>query len=233
MNVNASDGLKVSFAIQSHPLRQEMAEALAADIGGDVEIVSDPEPDVRLKSPWRTYRHLLQGTPGDATHRFQIQDDAVVCQGFRAAVEAAVAARPGRLLIFFVGGNPVHHAAAVIEACRRDEAWAELNYAHWCPAVATCWPAALIPQLMEFVESQNYPPGFVSDDEIIGRFIRTVKHRPLASVPSLAEHPDKVPSLIGKRMAHGMDLGRVAACFIGRDCGECAAEIDWTRGPGG
>lgn len=209
-----------------------MAEALAVRIGGEVEIVFDPDPLHRVRSPWRTFRHLLETTPAGATNRFQCQDDVIVCDGFRQAVLRAVQARPGRLLVFFVGGNPYQHSQAVLRACRRDEPWAELDHAHWVPVVATCWPVDLILRLTEFVDAQGWPPHFRSDDEIVGRFVREINHTPLATVPSLVEHPDVTPSLIGTRAKGGADTGRIAACFIGEGCGDCVETIDWTHGPG-
>lgn len=206
-----------------------MAATLAAAIGGPVDIVYDPEPDSPIRSPWRTLRHLLEQTPDDASHRLHIQDDAAVCRNFRAAVEAAVGARPGRLLVFYVGANSMVYSRAILAACERDLPWVELGYAHWCPTVAACWPAGLIPQLLDYVDGQRWPPKFVADDEIVGRFVRAVGHKPLASVPSLVEHPDMVDSIMSRRR----NGARRAACWWG-DCDECgdAALIDWTAGPG-
>lgn len=217
----------VSFAIQAHPARRELAENLAAKLLA--QIVWDPEPESAIRSPWRTFRHLLETTPADATHRFQIQDDGVVCRHMREAVELAVAAQPDRVLVFCVTGNPWHHAQAVRDACAEDHPWARLDYAHWCPLISTCWPVGLIEPLLQWVDEQRWPPQFCADDEIVGRFLREIEHAPLATVPSLVQHPDENPSLIGLRAWAGQDPGRVAACWIG-DCQDCDDPrlIDWT-----
>lgn len=220
---------RVSFAIQSHPARADVAVALSRLTGA--EIVFDPNPDAAVASPWRTYRHLLASTPDWATHRFQMQDDVTPCDGLADAVRAATAARPDRLLVFYVSANPWHQAQAVLGACARDESWAVLELGHWCPVVATCWPIRLIPQLFEYVDAQGWPEKYCSDDEIVGRFLREIDHRPLASVPSLVEHKDLIPSISGGRTRWGEDPGRSAVCWIG-DCAGCASEIDWTTGPG-
>lgn len=208
-----------------------MAAALAEKIG-DAEIVFDPDPDSPIRSPWRTFRHLFETTPDGATHRAQIQDDAVVCRNYRRAVELAVEAQPDRLLVLFVGGNPYVHSEAVKKACARDVSWAELEYGQWCPAVATCWPCPMICEFLEWEDRQNYPEKFISDDERVGRFLREYEYLPLATVPSLADHPDMNDSLIGRRNSGGLDTGRIAACWIG-DCDECddPTLIDWTVGP--
>jgi hypothetical protein len=217
----------VSFAVQAHPARTLRAELLAKAIGGDV--VYDPEPSSPHPGPWRTFRRLLELTPPDATHRLQIQDDALVCRSFRGAVEAAVEAQPGRVLVFFVGTEPKPYRDRVLRACDRDLPWAELpvfGYVHWLPTVCTCWPAAMIPELLDWVDAQGWPDKFFADDERTGRFMRDTGRQPLASVPSLVEHPDDTPSLVGKR------TGRHAACWIG-DCDECddPLAIDWTLEP--
>lgn len=206
-----------------------MASGLAALVGGAV--VLDPDPDGQ-RGPWRTYRHVLETTPPDATHRMVIQDDAEPCDGFVDAMTAAVEAQPDRLVAFFVGGRPSEHARAVMNACSRDLAWAQLDYMRWCPVVATCWPAAMIEPFLGFVDQQRWPNRFQADDEIVGRWLRTIRERPLATVPSLVQHRDLVPSLKnGRRAQGGQDPGRVAACFVG-DCDDCdPAAIDWSAGP--
>lgn len=217
----------ISFAIQAHPARAEMAEALARDL--QAEIVYDPAPESPLRSPWRTFRHLLETTPGEATHRFQIQDDAVVCPHLREAVQAAVTARPDRVVVFCVTGNPYHHAQAVRAACAADEPWARLDYAYWLPLISTCWPVGLIEPFMDWVDAQQWPPEFCADDEICGRYLREIEHSALATVPSLVDHPDRNTSLIGLRAWAGEDPGRIAACWIGA-CQDCtdARTIDWS-----
>lgn len=217
----------VRFAVQTHPARALLAATLAARVGGPVDVVSDPDPDNPRRSAWRTFRALLERGPSNATHVAQIQDDAVVCDGYRQAVEAAVAARPGRLLVFFVGVGSHAHSRAVMEACRRDLSWALLGLGQWVPVVATAWPRELVTDFLAWEDAQHFPEGFVSDDERVGRWCQQRRHRPLAAVPSLADHPDVVPSLLGNRWR----TGRQATCFIGDGCGDCASRIDWNLGP--
>lgn len=221
----------ISVAIQNHPARADLADRLKADIGGDVELVVDPDPENTLPSPWRTYRHALDTTPEWASHRLILQDDATVCDGFRAAAEAAIAAQPDRIVVFFVGGNPREHARAVLNACWLDRPYAELDHNRWLPVVATSWPAHLIRPLLDFVDEQHWGPKMRADDEVVGRFLRARRITPLATVPSLVQHSDTVPSMVGRRAAGGADRGRVAACWVG-DCDDCdAAAIDWSIGP--
>lgn len=220
--------MNLSIAIQTHRDRADMAAALAAQLTG-VEQVFDPDPDGQLRSPWRTYRTALERTPSNATHRLVLQDDVTLCRDFDSVVRKAVDARPERLLVFFVGGHPVEHARRVFQACDRDESWAELDHMRWCPVIATCWPVHFIEPFLAYVDRQKWPPAFRADDEIVGRWLRETQQWPLASVPSLVEHEDVVPSLIGRRNQGGRDRARVAACWIHPACDPDS--IDWSIGP--
>lgn len=218
--------ISLSVAIQHHPIRSELVQELLGDIPG-AELATDPEPNA-MRNPWRSYRHALQTTPPGATHRMIVQDDVRVCDGFLPAVLAAVAAKPDRILSFFVAGNPYEHSQAVYAACDRGSSWAELDNQRWCPAVCLVWPAYHVPAVLAWVVAQNWPDAFRADDEIVGRYCRYADVLPLASVPSLVDHPDDVPSLLGQKAQYGQDPGRTTACWIG-DCDP--ASIDWTLGP--
>lgn len=205
-----------------------MAEALAGEIGGGV--VYDPDPEAPIKSPWRTYRHAIETAPANASHLVVIQDDATVCAGFSVAADAALAARPDRVVVFCVCGSPPQHRLAIREACHRGDPWVELAVAHWLPTIAVAWPAGIARDLVSWVDGQNYPPKFVADDEITARFLRSRGIYACATVPSLVDHEDVLPSIMSRRMRNGRDPGRRAFLYIERDCWDCdPAEIDWTR----
>lgn len=216
----------ISFAVQHHPSRAPMGADLAATVGG-ADVVCDPDPD-GFRSPWRCYRHCLETTPQDATHRVVLQDDVLPCPGFREAAEAAIRAQPDRLITFFVAGAPREYRDSVYRACNASRPFAELRNSRWTPAVALAWPKAMIAPLLEFVDAQNWPQVFRADDEIIGRFTRHAEVQVLATVPCLIEHPDEVASTVGMRAAAGRNLDRVSCCFIG-DCDP--ATINWALPP--
>lgn len=224
-------GVRLSVAVQAHSLRATIAETLASTIGGDTEVCFDPDPDARLRSPWRTYRHALQTTPGWATHRLIVQDDAEVCHHFGDVLDPMVASQPDRLLCLFVGGYPRDHTLSIMQGCDRGDSWVILNNTRWCPCVALVWPRPMIDHFLAYCEQKRGwdDDRFRSDDERIGSFLNNTGQRPLASVPSLVEHPDMEPSLIGDRTRQGTDPGRVAACFIHPQCD--VRTIDWSLGP--
>lgn len=198
-----------------------MAEALAERVGG--EVVFDPDP-LGYPSPWRTYRHALTLTPENASHRVVIQDDAHVCVNFTEALEHVVAARPDSPIVLFVAGHPKEHVRVLMRACDRDEPFAVLPPDQWVPAVAVIWPVGVIRPILDWVDEQDYPVQFRADDEILGRATRALSIPILCTVPSLVEHPDITPSIMGKyRSKAGEDPNRVAACFIDGD----PLDIDW------
>ena len=222
----------IVVAIQAHPRRAELAEALLDRLDGRASIVWDPDPDGPA-SPWRTYRRCIETAPEDASHLCIIQEDVVLCKGFRTAVEAAVTIRPTQLLILCVTSQGGQHRVAVQRACQQGDSWAELPLGHWISAICNCWPIELAHSFVSWVDAQNFPSQFGSDDEIIGRWARANGIRPLASVPSLAQHPDLVPSVISRRRRNGSNRARQAAIFVDEDCTMAASEIDWSIGPGG
>lgn len=210
------EAVTVSFAIQTHPARAELAVGLAAILPG-AELVVDPDP-TGGPNPWRCYRACLERTPSWATHRLVIQDDALLCLNFNETVERIARAQPDRLVALFVPGRLRQHVAAVMDACQRDALYCELQNGSWCPAVCNLWPASFVEPFLAYVDAQRWPEQFTADDEIIGRWLTGTDQRALACVPSLVEHEDMAPSLVGSRAFRREDPGRIAACWFGIDC---------------
>jgi hypothetical protein len=218
--------LSVSVTIQTHPARAGLADELRSRLGGRVGITVDPDPEAR-PSPWRCYREALDSTPASASHRLIVQDDIDPCPHFLVAARAAVRAQPDDLLLFYVGGNASQHASSMYRAAALGHQWARLSHQQFVPVVAACWPARLVCPAVCWVSEQPWPTEFIADDEIIGHFCRAHDVFPLATVPSLVEHRNELPSLMQTR--HLDDPGRRAACLIGPGCD--ARKIDWTLGP--
>lgn len=225
--------VRLSIAIQHSPARAELVRDLLRDLGHPdvVELAADPAPPPDdapptspLRSPWRTYRHALETTPDWATHRLVLQDDVIVCPGFVDAAAAALTARPSRVVTFYVGGNHRQAAARVVHAAQQGHSWTDIPHFNWIPAVALAWPVALLPPFLAWVDQQRWPPSFRADDQIIGMFLRRQGQLPVATVPSLVDHPDDVPSLISNRHRGGRDRLRIAACWVG---GCDVSLIDW------
>lgn len=104
--------------------------------------------------------------------------------------------------------------------------YVQLSHRSFMPIVAVLWPRE---KLLEFAEWAEENPGLPgqreprSDDAMAGRWKMMNRQTVLACVPSIVEHPDEVPSTIGKMAHWGKDKGRVAA-FIADD----ALDFDWS-----
>lgn len=205
--------------IQAHPDRADLATELAeVCLAGAAEIVYDPEPLSPLRSPWRTYRACLErGLAAGTDSILVIQDDVIVCANLLEAAARAALARPGSPIALFVPGKPALYVRTIGAARTADEPVCELPLGTWVPTVATLWPAALAEQILDWYDGSRLPRGMVADDEIVGRFLNHVRIPALASVPSLVEHPDTVPSVMNgrRRVGDGRDPGRRAEFWIG------------------
>jgi hypothetical protein len=175
------------------------------------EIVIDPDPE-GPRSSWRTYRQALETTPGWASHRLIIQDDAQPCKRFSELFPGRVAERPDRLLILCVCQEPREGADRVRRAAAIGRRWVTLYGPH-IPTVATVWPIGLIKSFLAWVDLDQQEWGdqiyATNDDWVVGAFVDDPGEivGALACVPSLVQHPDTEPSLLGR------SAGRTAAVF--------------------
>lgn len=202
--------VRLSIAVQHHPRRAALLPRLLASVP-DAEIVSDPEPD-GLPCPLRTYAEALRRTPAGATHRLILQDDTTVCPDFRARAESAVAEHADTIVCLFVPGLVNAGSREIAHAAARGERFAQLRTAgRIVPAVATVWPTLLAADFLRFLE--NTARHECSDDGMAGAFVRSRRLDVWATVPSLVQHPDIVPSLIGRKASAGGNRGRVAALY--------------------
>jgi hypothetical protein len=80
------------------------------------------------------------------------------------------------------------------------------------PVVALLWPRHKAEEFMEWGQDARLPgdPNPRSDDAVVGRWMILTRQEIRATVPSLVQHPDMEPSLIGRTPAWGKDRGRVA-----------------------
>jgi hypothetical protein len=203
--------VSLSIAVQHHPARTALLPALRERLG-TFELVADPEPD-GIPSPLRTYREALRRTPEWATHRLVIQDDAWPCEDFARLAEAALAERLDDIVCFFVPGS-AGTRGPVLRASQAGERWARVRTGAWVPTVATSFPATIAADFLEFSSTRPMLRER-GDDGPLAKFCRRRRLQPWATVPSLVEHADRVPSLIGRKAAAGGNPGRVAALYGG------------------
>jgi hypothetical protein len=219
----------LSVAIQHHPSRPELPGRLRKLLktgmprpGGSgplIEVVTDPEPEGE-RNPWRTARECWRLTPDGCTHRLVIQDDVIPCRRFLHHASLALAARPERIVAFYVGANAVLTYRKILVAAADCSAWVLGDHSSWVPCLALAIPAPLAPSLAGY-EDGSRP---VADDDVVGRWLRSEGLPWYATIPSLVDHDDDAPSLMRSDWSGGR---RVAACWVGStDPGL----IDWQKG---
>jgi hypothetical protein len=201
-----------SYCVQHHPARSYLLKPLLERFPG-FELVTDPDPDGK-RSPLRTYLECLRRTPPDVTHRVVIQDDAWPCLGFREKADAALAERPESIVVFFVPGLRSAGARRMTDAVLQRESWVNIGGTAITPLVATAWPVHLIEDFIRFATSARISAQYSHDDPVATLFVKKNKLDVWATVPSLVEHPDVEPSLIGKDHSAGANRNRVAAFYI-------------------
>lgn len=205
--------MKVATRVQHHPDRASLLRPLLARLPAGSVVVLDPNPVDGTRSPFRTYVEALRvPVADDVTHLLVVQDDAVPCERFPERMLERLEEKPDDLVAFFAPGAATHRTS-VLRAAQKNQTWARLH-GGWIPCVALCWP---VYRAREFVEHARVRYGDLekhrADDAPIGYWTMRNRIPVYATVPSLVEHPDIEPSLIGKKNSSGRNRARVAAIF--------------------
>lgn len=209
---------RVCARIQAHPARSHLHESLAASLGIPTEISlheSDPP------SPWAGYRRVLSDLPVHASHVLVVQDDVVPAKNLALALPQVASDVPTALFLARLPRDVSVKATHALKEGRRYVTWVPRSFV---PVVALLWPVEKARQFMEWADGpRRYggrPPR--SDDAMVGLWGATTKQLFRATCPSLVQHPDMEPSLIGRKAAWGKDRGRVAEHFC-----EDATQYEW------
>ena len=160
-----------------------------------------------------------------------IQDDAVVCQNFGAAVERIAEVVPDNPVCLFYPGGKMRSARSYRNAVTRKRPFFILSRGDFIPVVAVLWPREKVTHLMEWVQGRRIPglrEPYRSDDAVTGAWMRHTKQDVYVTLPSLVQHPDDVaPVKDGHHSAaHGADRSRIALSFCEGD----ALGIEWSLG---
>lgn len=199
----------VEYRVQAHPSRQELAERLAARLPPAV-IVWDEA------GPWSGYLRCLQ-EPFQGTHLCILQDDATLCRNFVARSLLVVARKPESMISLFVGGIMNVNGTRFWEAQRDGKDWCQITSSRSIDivhAVGLIWPRPYVESFLEWVKTAKTDnPN--SDDAYITAWVKERKPDFWATVPSLVEHRDDVPSTIRRSAEAGRNKKRVAIAFAG------------------
>jgi hypothetical protein len=211
--------VNLSVAVQHHPSRAHRLAPLTASLGCSAAVVSDPDPLGGI-NPWRSSRECWRRTPTNADWRLVVQDDALPCRDFYPGVLAALAAAPGPICAFYLGENPRQTARVMRTYASWGASWVPGQVGDWVPCVALAMHTALALDLARYESGTTV----ISDDEIIGRWAADRHHPWFSTIPSLVQHDDDEPSIIGGHVYH--PGARQAACWIGD---YSALQVDWSR----
>lgn len=181
--------------------RSDAAVKLGEAVGA--EVVFDPGGKTRsaLRGHRAALAHALDAYVG-TTHVLVLQEDAIPCPGLVDAVMRAVEARPQALLSLYIGNGHAGQSVYLrrLRACQR---FANLPLNYFVPTVGIVWPVS---QARGF-HRWSANTGVIWDDEAIMAW-RQQGHRQradvdaLATIPSLVDHDNQLPSIIGHHL-HG------------------------------
>lgn len=194
-----------------------MAQKLAKDLNG--RVVCDPTPDA-TPSSWRSYAECIRVAEGPTVI---LQDDVIAGANMLAALEQIHARHHGELVAGFHTRYPAAAAPALAKAAEQGSAYARLPvFGAYLPSVCLLWPARLIDLLKDWRPVKERVAA--ADDAMLAMFCRRVAYVDsyLATVPSLVEHPDSVPSLMGTSRRQSR-----SALHPPGDL----ASVDWTTDP--
>jgi hypothetical protein len=210
--------------IQSHPARDHLLPRLLEDLAPlETEVVvhsSDPP------SPWAGYQCCLSHLPSYADHLLVVQDDVELCHNFAPALLRIAESNPDVPVCLFLARLPKEASVRATRALQKNLRYVTLATRSFVPVVAILWPVAKAEEFMLWVEQNPHVRGRFpqrSDDAMVGIWTILTKQEIRATVPSLVEHPDMEPSLIGRHPAWGKDKGRVALHLVQGD----ALDYDW------
>lgn len=199
--------------IQAHPDRAHLHSALVQAVDPlNVEVVMDPDPNHPRSSPLRTYRECVQPDP-DFSHLVILQDDATVIAGFADAVTEAIRHWPDNLLVLFLAAAPAGSARWARQARAAGEPFSEMQRGDWIPTVGLVWPMKDATEFSRYLKRVGDAQW--ADDPVVGGWVNATRRRVVATVPSLVQHPDHEPSLIGRKAGKGKNANRVALHFTG------------------
>jgi hypothetical protein len=168
-------------------------------------------------NPWHGYRACLRDIPA-CSHLVIIQDDAVVCKNFAPALEQVAASNPGTPVSLWLSSQPGGTAARARQAMMRGKRYIWFGWPRYIYLIAMLWPRRLACDFLQWSETDRDTLRHRADDGVVARWAQIMRQEFRATVPSLVEHPDIVPSVKGgsQKAAAGQDSTRVAL-FLAED----------------
>lgn len=194
--------------VQHHGSRVSILPRLLERLEGFDVTVAEDSGDV--PDPWRGYRRALAAL--GKHDGVVLQDDSLPVDGFHEKLSAAVENTPDCVLCLFVSSQPARTAREATRALRDRVPSVPFHMGdRWVPVVANYYPAGIAECVLEWASCFPSHRHTRSDDHMIGQWFHQCRYPVRILVPSLVDHPDDVPSLIGNgRGAHGRNPARRA-----------------------
>jgi hypothetical protein len=202
--------MKISITVMAHSSRQQAAENLS-DYLVQYPFVSNTITWDEINEEWDTGKRALADGIGRGDYHVIIQDDAILTPNFYENVEGAIKALDQKTIISLYTGTsrPLGKRvqAAVNKAADGDMLRGQQLF--WGVGIAI--PTSHIEPVLEFVEDIQ-----LQYDNKIGEFYCRNGLPVYYTIPSLVDHDDEKPSLLGHgqspepRVAHRPATGPVA-----------------------
>jgi len=217
--------VSVLIRVQHRAGRTDALERLLENLPPAVEVITDTGEPL---NPWRGFRACLSDLP-ESGHVAVLQDDTIACRNLAPALALIAEANPDCVVALFMSKHPkrTHNRASLRYGKSR---YVDVHLQDLVHVVALLWPVAKARAFLAWVDenpARLRGKEYQSDDATVTRWMQLTKQRIRATVPSIVQHPDDVPSIVNNhRVRHGADSGRVAGYWIGDDD---PLALDWTR----
>ncbi len=197
--------MRISAAIMAHPKRKKQAEALSKMLKQypfvDVSISFDQPGANSHQEEWDNGKRALQAGVGLGEWHVVVQDDAILCPDFHSNLEGAIRAAPSKSLISLYTGTsrPIGKRVKTAVDNAYHASWLQFWMLLWGVGIAI--PSDHIEPVLEFVNDPQYKDS--QYDTRIGYFYNRNRLPVYYTMPSLVDHDDDLPSLLG---GHGREI---------------------------
>lgn len=191
--------MRLSVTIMAHPERALEAYQLRDSLDHPARIVFDPEPvSKESEQRWENGLKAWEMHDSFADYHLVLQDDAVVSWGLvdGASKALAVLGRSGFMSLFTGRARPMQTEIADALSLARVEGhhWVAIPGLRWGVAIAA--PVWTIPEMLSWASKRQG----VSYTARIGNYYQNILGwRCWYPYPSLVDHRDELPSLIGRQ----------------------------------
>ncbi|MGW6389076.1 hypothetical protein ACWFR1_00930 [Streptomyces sp. NPDC055103] len=168
----------------THPARAAMANGLVDLLGGEVTVVTDPEPG-GVPNPLRTSVEAWAAFEEGATHHLVLQDDVVPSADLLTVARAAAVRFPRSAVAFYANWDGPDGSAVRLGALA-GAGWVSAIDEIYTPTLALMLPVDHAVRFSE--EARSLVPMRREDDAVMLEYLER-RHVPVVvSIPNLIEH---------------------------------------------